>query len=163
MDGDDERRAKTPGNEPSERSALADGADAAKPAAAMVASLSNWRRLNFRSGLLGFIPNSNDVIGRIQKRRRFRGSHIDLSAHTIAISCKTESTVAVDAASPVCQTESFQRECESLQRESEAPAELAPHWFGRSLTLPSNELVGQSRCDHVYRGDLTLPNLESIV
>ncbi len=31
------------------------------------------------------------------------------------------------------------------QRESEAPAELAPPWFGRSLTLPSNELVGQSR------------------
>ncbi len=49
------------------------------------------------------------------------------------------------------------------QRESEAPAELATPWFGRSLTLPSNELVGQSRCDHVYRGDLTLPNLESIV
>ena len=28
------------------------------------------------------------------------------------------------------------------QRESEAPAELAPPWFVRSLTLPSNELVG---------------------
>ena len=29
------------------------------------------------------------------------------------------------------------------RRVSEAPAELATHWFGRSLTLPSNELVGQ--------------------
>ena len=28
-------------------------------------------------------------------------------------------------------------------RESKAPAELAPHWFGRSLTLPNNELVWQ--------------------
>ena len=35
------------------------------------------------------------------------------------------------------------------QRESEAPAELAPPWFGRSLTLPSNELVGQGRCEHI--------------
>ncbi len=29
--------------------------------------------------------------------------------------------------------------------QGEAPAELATPWFGRSLTLPSNELVGQSR------------------
>ena len=27
------------------------------------------------------------------------------------------------------------------QRESEAPAELAPPWFGRSLTLPDDEFT----------------------
>ena len=27
-------------------------------------------------------------------------------------------------------------------RESEAPAEAATPWFGRSLTLPANEMVG---------------------
>ena len=41
--------------------------------------------------------------------------------------------------------------------ESEAPAELASQWFGRSLTLPSNELVGQSRCKHVCKGGLAHP------
>ena len=48
------------------------------------------------------------------------------------------------------------------QREGEAPAELAPPWFCRSLTLPSHELVGQSRCNDVYMGGtnltLTIPN-----
>ena len=107
MDGDDERRAKTSGNEPSERSALAEGADTAKPAAAIVASLSNCRRLSFWTGFLGFIPISNVVMGRIEKRQRSRVSHIDLSAHTIAIGCKTESTVAVNAVSPVYQYESL--------------------------------------------------------
>ncbi len=34
----------------------------------------------------------------------------------------------------------------------EAPAELAPPWFGRSLTLPCNALVRQRRCKHVCRG-----------
>ncbi len=41
--------------------------------------------------------------------------------------------------------------------ESEAPAELAPQRFGRSLTLPVNEFVAQSRFDDVYRDDLALP------
>ena len=31
-----------------------------------------------------------------------------------------------------------------LEGWGEAPAELAPPWFGRSLTLPSNEFVGQN-------------------
>ena len=44
----------------------------------------------------------------------------------------------------------------TIQWESEAPAELATSWFGRSLTLPSNELVGQSRSKHVYSDGLTL-------
>ncbi len=29
--------------------------------------------------------------------------------------------------------------------EGEAPAELTTQWFGRSLTLPSKEWIGQSR------------------
>ena len=37
-----------------------------------------------------------------------------------------------------------------LEGWSEAPAELAPHWFGRSLTLRSNNLIGQSQCKHFY-------------
>ncbi len=44
-----------------------------------------------------------------------------------------------------------------FQWESEAPAELSPPRFGRSLTLPGNELVAQSRCEHVCRGGLSLP------
>ncbi len=36
--------------------------------------------------------------------------------------------------------------------ESEAPAELATLRFGRSLNLPSNEFVGQSRKKHVWSG-----------
>ena len=32
-----------------------------------------------------------------------------------------------------------------FQWECEAPAELAPQRFGRSLTLPVNELLGKSR------------------
>ena len=47
--------------------------------------------------------------------------------------------------------------CEGFQWECEAPAELATPWFGRSLTLPSDELVGQSRFDDVYGGGLSLP------
>ena len=43
-----------------------------------------------------------------------------------------------------------------LYREGEAPAELATPKFGRSLTLPSNGLVGQNRWQHVNRGGLTL-------
>ncbi len=43
------------------------------------------------------------------------------------------------------------------QWESEAPAELFTPRFGRSLTLPSNEWVGQGLTKHVYRGGLTLP------
>ena len=29
--------------------------------------------------------------------------------------------------------------------------------FGRSLTLPGNEFVEESRCDDIYRGGLALP------
>ena len=32
--------------------------------------------------------------------------------------------------------------CRVFMWESESPAELAWQWFGRSLTLPRNELVG---------------------
>ncbi len=39
--------------------------------------------------------------------------------------------------------------------ESEAPAELAPPWFGRNLTLPSNELVRESRRDMFTRSNFT--------
>jgi len=39
----------------------------------------------------------------------------------------------------------------------EAPAELTTQWFGRSLTLPSNEFVGQGPTKHVYRGGVRLP------
>ncbi len=46
---------------------------------------------------------------------------------------------------------------QGFQWESEAPAELVPPWFGRSLTLPVNEMVGKRRCKHVYRGGLSLP------
>jgi hypothetical protein len=46
--------------------------------------------------------------------------------------------------------------------ESEAPAELFTPRFGKSLTLPSNELVGQGLTKHVYRGGLTLPVMGAI-
>ncbi len=44
--------------------------------------------------------------------------------------------------------------------EREAPAELGAAMVRQEphrLTLPSNELVGQSRCRDVYRGGLSLP------
>ncbi len=47
--------------------------------------------------------------------------------------------------------------CQGFQWESEAPAELAPPWFGRSLTLPVNEFVAHGRTDDVYRGGLSQP------
>ncbi len=50
-------------------------------------------------------------------------------------------------------------ECIGNHREGEAPAELTTQWFGRSLTLPSNELVGQGLTKHVYRSGLTLSRL----
>ena len=37
------------------------------------------------------------------------------------------------------------------QREGEAPAELAPPWFGRSLTLPGSEFAEKSRCGDVQK------------
>ncbi|MFY8202533.1 MAG: hypothetical protein ACOVLE_17795, partial [Pirellula staleyi] len=41
-------------------------------------------------------------------------------------------------------------ECIGNQWEGEAPAELTMQWFGRSLTLPSKERVGQGLIKHVY-------------
>ena len=38
---------------------------------------------------------------------------------------------------------------------------MEAHGFGRKLTLPSNELVRQSRCKHVYRGGFALPEKET--
>ncbi len=49
-------------------------------------------------------------------------------------------------------------ECIGNQWEGEAPAELNTPWFGRSLTLPNKEWIGQSRGKHVTRGCLTPPD-----
>ncbi len=60
--------------------------------------------------------------------------------------------IARQSSKQLCNGESI-----ANQWEGEAPAELNTLWFGRSLTLPSKEWIGQSRGKNVYRGGLTLP------